>query len=433
MPTPRLAVLLSLGLLPAAFAIAFPATLWGTVGFDGFLLLLFAVDLARCPERRNLTAARAVEPVVTAGAQNPVHLTLGNDGDRPLEGQLADAPPPASRAVGHRVPFGVPAHGQASHAYTFNPLTRGDHRFGDISVRVRGPWGLAARQYVVAAHQTVKAYPDLRATARDTLVSAAPAENGLTRLRRAAEGRDFESLRPYVPGDDVRAIDWKATAKRQAFVARHYEPERNQILMVLLDCGRHMVSRIGERTKLDFAVDAALRLARVGLDRGDQVGLCAFSAQIKAYVPPKRSRSHLHALVAALYPLEAELVESDYDAAFNLVAERQKRRSLIVSFTDLLDEDSSRAVLQRVLHLRPRHLPLVVATADTALLAPARRIPDTAEEAYERAAARAIVHERHRAVARLRDAGALVVSSAATELSAAVVNQYLDIKCRGIL
>ncbi|HEY3447126.1 MAG TPA: DUF58 domain-containing protein [Myxococcales bacterium] len=435
MPTPRLAILLSLGLLPAALGIAFPQALWGAAAFDALLLVLAFIDLARCPKRRDVAISRAVEDVVSAGAANLARLTLDNLGPTPLSGELADAPPPGCTSSGHRRPFAAPPHGQAVHGYTFNPASRGDHRFGDLHVRLVGPWGLAARQYRFGASRVVKAYPDVQALSRDALAMVRPElETGLARLRRSlGEGRDFESLRAYIPGDDVRIIDWKATAKRGSPIARQYEPERNQTVMLLVDCGRHMVSRQAERTKLDYAVDAALRLARVSLDRGDLVGLCAFGARVHAFLPPRRGRAHLRALVDALYPLQPELVESDYGAAFDLVTARQKRRSLMVTFTDLLDEDSSRVVLERTLHLRPRHLPLVVAAADSAVLQPARAIPATPEQAYQRAAAQTIVRERDRAVAKLRDAGALVVSAAVTELSAAAINEYLEIKERGLL
>lgn len=433
-PTPRLAALLALGLLPAAFAIALPAAAWATVAIDALLLALFAVDLARCPPRRDLAVRREVEDVVSAGAANPARVTLDNLSPTPVAGALGDSPPATASGSGYRAPFTAPAGGQAHLTYLFHPASRGHHRFGDLHVRVLGPWRLAARQYRFAAGRTVKAYPDVRALARDGLDPARAAETGLVRLRRSlGEGREFESLREYLPGDDVRVIDWKATAKRGEPIARQYEPERNQTVLLLLDLGRHMVSRLGERTKLDFAVDAALRLARVSLDRGDQVGLCAFGARVQAWLSPRRGRSQLRALVEALYPLQPELVESDYDAAFSLVAARQKRRALVVTFTDLLDEDSSRSLLARTLRLRPRHLPLVVAAADSELLAPARRVPADPEQARERAAATAIVHERERAVARLRDAGACVVDAPAPALSAAAINEYLAIKRRGRL
>lgn len=435
LPTPRLAALLALALLPAALAIAWPGALLLCVAWDLGCLAAFAVDRWRCPRAALLAAHRRVEDVVSAGAPNRAELHLDNLAPFAVAGELADAPPAACAASETRFRFEIPAHGRWSHGYLFTPATRGDHHFGDLFLRVSGPWGLALRQARVGAAKAVRAYPDLKALGREPLCAAHPqGETGLSRLRRAlGEGRAFESLRDYVPGDDVRAIDWKATAKRSRPIARQYEAERNQMLLLLVDCGRHMVSRVGGRTKLDYAVDATLRLARASLDRGDQVGLCAFGAKVLAYLPPKRGRLQLKALVDLLYPLQPELKESDYDGAFALAASRQKRRALIAVFTDVLDEDSSRALLLRTLALRPRHLPLVVAAADTAVLGPARAIPEDAPAAYARAAARRIVQDRERTIARLRDAGAHVVNVPVGELSAAAINEYLAIKGRGLL
>ncbi len=433
-PTPRLAALLALALLPAAFAIAWPPALALCVAWDLACLGAFAIDRLRCPRAELLCARRVVEGAVSAGAPNRAELVLDNLAPFPIAGAIADAPPPASDARGSRTRFEVPAGGRWAHAYFFTPAVRGDHAFGDLFVRLAGPWGLALRQVRIEAAKAVRAYPDLKALAREPLTAQPLHETGLARLRRSlGEGRAFESLRDYVPGDDVRSIDWKATAKRSRPIARQYEPERNQTLLLLVDCGRHMVARAEGRTKLDWAVDASLRLARASLDRGDQVGLCAFGAKVLCYLPPKRGRLQLKALVGALTPLQPELEESDYDSAFGLAASRQKRRALIAVFTDVLDEDSSRSLLMRTLALRPRHLPLIVAAADADVLGPASAVPQGAAAAYERAAARHIVQEREHTVARLRDAGAYVVSASAGELSAAAINEYLAIKGRGAL
>ena len=433
-PTPRLAALLSLSMVPALIAIAWPEAFYGAIGLDLLAIVAFLVDARRCTDEHALSLERKVEDVVSAGAPNLVRLVIHNSDGGEISGEVIDTAPAHCEANGRRARFTVPGHSRIELSYLMRPTRRGDHKFGDLHVRLKGPWGLAVRQYRYGAEQTVKAYPDLSAISGALSLARPEAESGLAQLRRAlGEGREFESLREYLPGDDVRAIDWKATAKRQKPITRQYEPERNQTVMLLVDCGRHMVSRIGERTKLDYAIDAALRLARTSLDRGDQVGLCAFGAKILVYLPPRRGRAQLRAMVDGLYPLQPELTESDYAQAFGAVTSRNKRRALIATFTDILDEDSSRDVLVRTLHLRPRHLPLLIAMADGAVLGPARAIPADELAAYKRAAAKKIVRERELTIARLREAGALVVSVGATELSTAAVNQYLAIKARGLL
>ncbi len=434
-PTRRLAALLALALLPAALAIAWTEARWIVAAWDLALAAAFLVDFWRCPNPGSVLARREVEEILSAGAANPVRLHLENPNAAPCRGQIADAPPPACTTSSHRRSFELGAGAQLTLSYLLTPQERGDHAFGDLHLRLSGPWGLAQRQCRTPATRVIKAYPALAALERDALALARPEiETGLARMRRSlGEGREFESLRDYVCGDDMRLLDWKATAKRQRPITRHFEPERNQPVLLMIDCGRHMVGRLSGRGKLDWAIDAALRLARISLEKGDLVGLCAFGARTLAYLPPRRGRAQLRALADALYPLQPRLCESDYDLAFDLVAARQRRRALLAVFTDVLDADSSRSLLARTALLRPRHLPLIVAMADPALSDPARAVPATAEDAYLRAAARTIVRERERALGLLREAGASVLSVAAPQLSAASINAYLDVKAAGRL
>ncbi len=433
-PTPRAAALAAIGLVPAALAGLDPLFAVSALAIDLAVAIFTWVDWSRAPRPEDLSVERRCEPVISAHARNPVHLSV-TARLRPLRGALRDAVPPECDATGAGAAFELPSFGTASATYLMRPARRGEHEFGDLTVRLRGPWGLAFRQFRIARRQSVRAYPDLIALSRDAAILARPdPESGLVALKRAAgEGREFESLREYVRGDDYRAIDWKATARRGRPIARHYEPERNQTVMLMVDCGRHMVSQVGDRTKLDFAVDAALRLSRVSLDRGDQVGLCAFGAEVHAFLAPKKGREALRGLVEALYRLEPELLESDCAAAFDLVAARIRRRALVAVFSDLLDEESSRQLVARATRLRPRHLPLVIAVADSELLDAGRAVPRRPEEAYLRAAAQRLLRERDSTLGRLRDAGSLVVSVPARELCAAAVNKYLEVKARGLL
>jgi uncharacterized protein (DUF58 family) len=433
-PTPRTAALFALGLLPAALAALRPGFGIGALMLDALILIAATVDFFRAPTAADVDVTRKLESVISAHAPNRVLLSISCR-SRAVRGALKDSPPFDADAKGYRVPFAVGPFSNAAASYFIVPRRRGELTFGDLTVRLLGPWGLAWRQSKVSGSRTVKAYPSLAAIERDAAILGRPQpESGLLAMKRAiGEGREFESLRAYVPGDDYRSVDWKATAKRGHPIARHYEPERNQTVMLLLDCGRHMVSAVGDRTKLDYAVDAALRLGRVSLERGDQVGLCAFGTEIQDYRGPRKGREALRGLVEGLYRVSPELLESDYAGAIELVASRNRKRALIVIFSDLLDEESSRILVARAARLRPRHLPLVIAVADSELMDAARRVPRTPEESYVRFAAERLWHERESTTARLREAGAFVVDVPARALSAAAVNQYLEIKARGLL
>jgi uncharacterized protein (DUF58 family) len=307
-------------------------------------------------------------------------------------------------------------------------------RFGDIHLRLLGPLGLCARQIRVPAERVVKVYPDLSALTQEALALARASDAPAERVqRRQGEGREFESLREYRNGDDYRTIDWKASARRARTMVRVYQPERNQPVLLMLDCGRHMAGKVDGRRKLDHAVDAALRLAKVSLDAGDLVGVLAFASDVRAYLPPRKGRDHLRLLTEALYRAEAALEESDYGRAYDFAFARSSRRSLVVLFTDLVDPDASGTLVARTLMLRPRHLPLVASLQDEELQATATRVPHEPMETYTRQAAVRLEDEYRRTAVTLRDSGVLVVRAPARSFSAAAINTYLHVKSRGLL
>jgi uncharacterized protein (DUF58 family) len=432
LPTARAALLLAAGAAAAFLASNGGAALPVVAAVDAALVLLFLADAARTPGKGTVRAARRVREPLSAFAPNAVEVRLESAARGPLRLLAADAPPASFDSTGHRAAVALPARGEAVLAYAVRPRARGRARFGDLALRAEGPLGLAARQWRVPLAREVRVYPDLRALA--SLPGATRPEAGRARARGHREGREFASLRAYVPGDDVRSIDWKATARRGGPVVREWQPERNQTVWLLLDCGRHLSARLRDgRVKLDHAVDAALALARAAAARGDRAGVVLFGAEVERVVPPGSGRGQLAPLAEALHVAEARVEESDYAAAFDALEARQRRRALVVVFTDLADPDTSALLLARAAQLRRRHLVLVAAVADSEIADAARARPRDAEEALVRAAAEAILEEREQAAARLASAGVRVESVPARELAAAVVGRYADSKARGEL
>ncbi|AKJ02652.1 uncharacterized protein (DUF58 family) [Archangium gephyra] len=434
-PTGLAVALVAAALVPAALAVAGSVFLWLALALDAAVLLLCAFDFLSAPRASDVEVRRSVEPVLSSGTANPVRLELSSRGPRPVRGQVRDEVPPGMEVRGHQQPFSLsPDSPHATVSYALTPPARGDLRLGDVHLRLLGPLGLCARQVRIPAAQTVKVYPDLTALTREALALAmasdAPAERT---LRRSAEGREFESLREYRTGDDYRTVDWKASARRARTMVRVYQPERNQPVLLLLDCGRHMAGRVDGRRKLDHAVDAALRLAKVSLDAGDMVGVLAFASDVRAYLPPRKGHEHLRLLTEALYRAEAALEESDYGRAYDFAFARSSRRSLVVLFTDLVDPDASGTLLARTLALRPRHLPVVASLLDPDLQAAATAIPASEQDAYARQAAARLEEDYLRTALTLRDSGALVVRAPAKGFGAAAVNTYLHVKSRGLL
>jgi uncharacterized protein (DUF58 family) len=429
-PTQRALWLVVAGLVPAMFAVVVPGLAWVALSLDLAVFALVVIDFFRAPPLDALQVSRHVEPVLSSGLVARVTLRLQSS--RPLRGELRDLVPPGPLVEGARAAVAV--DGEQVVEWRLTPMTRGDLVLGGVWVRLEGPLGLCARQGLLPLTQVVKVFPDLTVLTKDALALArANADDARRLVRQRSDGREFESLREYRAGDDRRSIDWKATARRGKAIVRLHQPERNQQVLLLLDCGRHMAGTVGARRKLDHAVDAALRLARVSLDQGDQVGVVAFGTTVKAWLPARRGAEQLRAIAHALYRVEATLEESDVGAALDRAFARAPRRSLVVILTDLLDADSSAALVKRTLRLVPRHLPMVASLLDDDVHALALAVPATEAAAHERLVAARLEAETTGTVARLRDAGARVVRSSPGQFGAAAVSAYLDVKNRGLL
>jgi uncharacterized protein (DUF58 family) len=349
-----------------------------------------------------------------------------------VRGAVRDVLPPGVVADGHQAPLAF--EDSTTIDYRLEATLRGDLALGDVFLRVEGPWGLCGRQFALPCPQTVKVFPDLTALTKDALALARANEDDARRkVPIKSEGREFESLREYRTGDDRRSIDWKATARRSRTMVRVHQPERNQAVLLMLDCGRHMAGEVAGRRKIDHAVDAALRVAKVSLDQGDLVGVIAFAAEVKTWLPPRKGADQLRAIAQALYRVDAALEESDYGGAIDLAFSRGVKRTLVVVMTDLLDPDAAQALLKRARRLVPRHLPLIASLSDEELLRTATLTPGALLDAHRRRVAAQLESDARSTVARLRDAGARVVRSPARQFGPAAVNAYLDIKARGLL
>jgi uncharacterized protein (DUF58 family) len=313
---------------------------------------------------------------------------------------------------------------------------RGAHALGPVALEVEGPLGLMRAVMRWPLADTITIAPSIAGVRRYRLLALQHRlmDLGVRNIRRRGEGTTFSALREYVPGDDPRRIDWKATARRQTVIVREHTVEQGQTVLIAVDAGRLMTQLAGDLPRFEHALQAALVLADVALNSGDRVGLLLFDEVVRAFVPPARGAEALVRLRETLIPARSSLVEPDYAAAFRTLASRHRRRSLVVLFTDVIDPRSSGALVAHTTRSAGRHLPVVVALRNDALVAaasPADRRSTTA--LYESAAAEELLSAREEALQQMRRAGVDVVDASPTQLSAAVVNRYLEIKARGVL
>jgi len=410
------------------------------LGWEGALildLLLFlgcCLDFVSVCRGSALTAQRRFPDYISQGTAQEVRIILLNEGNRPCRVQAKDNPP----LEWEKAPIlagAVPAKSSVSFSYKVFPPKRGVFRFGDIHLRVTGPLGLGAREVRLTSSVQVKVFPTLRAFRYPDLISyrRTARERGSLRAKWRGEGREFESLRDYMEGDDPRKIHWKASARLDRPIVQEFRPERNQNLILALDASRLMCSLSEGKTKLDHALESAVQLAHAAMAGGDQPGIFAFSNQVIFFIPPKRSPDQLKRILEKSVSLEPRFVEPRYEEAFLWLQFRLRRRSLIVIFTDLLDEVASENLLDAVALLRARHLPLCVAIRESEWDRFLNQPPSTPYEVYERSVLQESLRQRRKALGVLLQKGSLVTDLSPSHLSLGILERYLDVKRRGLL
>jgi uncharacterized protein (DUF58 family) len=403
-------LLAALGFVPLAFAWQRPWLAWVAFGYDVLLLMAALVDSQISELPRGFRVSRQFGGRFAMGAETEVRIQIENPSSRPVFLSLKDEYPPQMILKGEREgDVRVPAHGTAALIYALTPPRRGRFEFAYTALRFRSRLNLVWCEARGAEPVAVKVYPNMR-RAREAELKALGARSVVSSHRKTSwrgEGREFESMRDYVRGDELRHISWTTTARRGKLTTRQYQIERDQTILVALDAGRLMTARIEQETKLDSAVHATLSLFSAAARAGDNAGLVVFGRRIKSYLPPNRGRDHIEAALESLYAVEPEMIEPSYSHAFQFISANSKRRSLVVLLTDLVDEEGSKELLTSLNLLRPRHLPLVVTIADRDLKAVVQAVPDSSRDVFTQSVAEEIIHHREAALRMVESAGGL--------------------------
>ena len=429
-------LLLAIGFVPLSLSWGRPWLRWVTLLYDIVLLIAAVVDARTSHLPDGVRITRQFSGRFAVGAETEVRVNVLNGTPRHLSLMVKDEFPPQMKLNGLReAQMRVEAQSSAALVYGLTPPKRGLFEFGSIAVRYLSRFGLVWRDQQVGPPQSVKVYPNMR-RAREAELKALGARSLVSSHRKTSwrgEGREFESMRDYVRGDELRHISWTATARRGKLVTRQYQVERDQTILIAIDAGRLMTARIERETKLDSAVHATLALMSAAARGGDNSGLLVFGRRIKAFLPPRRGREHMDAALEALYSVEPEMIEPSYARAFEFIAANSKRRSLIVVLTDLVDEEGSRDLLTSLRLLRPRHLPLVVTIGDRDLKALVREPPENDRELFTQSVAEEIMYLREAALRLVESQGGLALDVTAAALAPALLEKYMQVKERGLL
>jgi uncharacterized protein (DUF58 family) len=410
------------------------ATLAG-FAFNFVLTVLAILDYSRTVRPERIEVLREVSEVLSVGAANLVTLRIVSRARAPLRLELTDEPPEPSRAEG--IPFHcdlVPQR-EVEAAYHLYPLKRGPNLFRSVHFRYPSPIGLWTRTVRRPLSSEVRIYPDIRTVRRFDLLARRNrlSEMGLKLWRLKGREGEFERLREYRLGDEIRQIDWRATAKHRKLISREFTTERNQNVVVLLDCGRSMRNETDGISHLDRGLNASIILSYIALGQGDNVALVAFSNRVERYAGPVRGKAAVQVLIRKTYDLEARLEASDYAVACEDLLRRQKKRALVLLITYALDEQHLATIGRYLKSLTSTHLFLCVLLKDLPLLALAERVPETDLEAYQVAAAAEMLKAQERRLSELRASGIHATEVVPNELAAEIINQYLDVKARHLL
>ena len=403
---------------------------------DGLWFLALVVDAMRVARPDDIEVVREPPPAFSVGRALPVNYVWSNAGERSVLLRVKEHFPEPLGGV--RTPLRtvlIAAGGRTREQLSVMPAHRGKGRGGTIYSRILGPWGLVWRQATRLLPWDATVYPSLIGASIRALPTQATRrrEAGFRNIRRLGEGRVFETLKEWVPGDDTRTIDWKATARRGKVMARQYEDERRQQVLLVIDAGRMMTAESEGVSRLEAVINAALQLAHSVVEHDDNVGLMVFADEVQTFVAPARGRRALRSVLDGLASAEGRVVEPNYPAAFSHLAARNRKRALTVVFTDVIDRTASEALVAQVGSLRPRHLPLAVTLRDPALDALSVRKPATTQEAFERAAAEELLGAREEALSEMRRKGVLILDVSPKRAAEAVVEQYTQLKRRGLL
>jgi uncharacterized protein (DUF58 family) len=407
------------------------------VALLGAIVVAVAIDYLRLPRRAAITVERAAPDTLGLGDTADITYTIRSTWSWPARATLYDRVPTGMSGVTGADEHDVPPLDERVFALPVVGETRGRYALGPVAMRITTPMALLARMAVTQPkeNESITVVPSLTNVRRFRLLALQNrlSEAGVRALKLRGEGTAFAGLRDYVPGDDPRLLDWKATARHGRLISREQTIERSQTVISLIDCGRAMTQLAGHYSRFEHVLSAALVLSDVAATSGDRVGLLAFDDQIRASMPPQRGDRALRGLHRALSGLEATLTEPDYLAAFRVLATSQRRRALVVFFTDVVDVRSAKSFISYAGRAAQRHLFVVVAIQNEALMAAAKPSTDGATALYRSAAAEELVHERDEALASMRGAGLVVLDVGPSRMAAAVVNRYLEIKARGQL
>jgi len=425
-PTSRFWILLAIGMFFPLAGLIIPALGAFLLPYNVVLFSLLFVTSLMTARPGDLAFKRKLDPVLSNRVENVIELTIANESLKPIQFRLRDSSPEWVVARGNDFAMLLESGEEKSVTYHLTPRQRGKEYFEDPFIRILAPLGLVEVERRLPGFAEVHVYPNVLALKQFDLLKQRGrlAQLGIRKARLKGRGSEFESLRDY-DNDSFRQIDWKSTARRGKLMVREYTVERNQPVMVCIDCGRSMMSEVGGVSKLDFALDATLLLLHAAADGGDLTGLMVFDDRVQNLILPRKGRSQMGIILNAVHDLNAKPVETNFVGAFAHLASRQKRRTLMVIFTDAEDPEQARALTRALAPLRRRHLIFLVRVVDPKVKEQMELPLLVEDDIYVRASALWYDSQRRSATANLSTSGVQNIEAEPEDLAQTLVGAYL--------
>ena len=413
---------------------------WPLFAFARLALMLFLLaviaDLFLLYRRRSgIEASRRTAERWSNGDPNPVDLVLKSGYPMDMRVRVLDELPIQFQKRDLVFRGSLPAWGGRTFPYEVRPVQRGVYHYGAIQVFVSSPLGLVERRFSLDREKEVAVFPSYLQLRKYELLAISDRLTmaGIKRIRRVAQHAEFERIKEYVPGDDRRTVNWKATARRGRLMVNQYQDEKAQQVYSLIDLGRVMKMPFDGLSLLDHAINAALVISSIAMHKEDKAGLITFSSGVRDVLPASRQRGQMHKVLQTLYAQRTDHAETDMEALYSAVRRHVHQRSLLLVYTNFESVNALHRQLPFLQRLGTQHLVVVVFFLNSELEADRKRRPQDTEEVYLHTITEKYIHEKHRIVKELERHGLLSVLCRPQDLTVSVINKYLQIKARGML
>jgi len=428
-PTARLIRWIALGSPLWLIALAHPAGWIIAAAYLLVLSIIAAMDYFAVPGPDGFQIER-VFGRFSLGAETEVRIQVRSQSRRALRIAIRDELPAALQQVTPIESIPLKAHGECEWLYNVRAERRGKYSLKRMMMRAGRNGALVERQLQLNVRNELRVYPRFASSDEYRLLARIHHQDeALRRPRRVyGQGTDFESLLHYSPGEDLRTVDWKVSAKRGFLVSRNLQTERGQQISVMIDGGRRMAEQIGEYSRFEYALNAAVMLSNVAQRRGDTVAVATFSDRVESFMPPARGPAVMKLVLESLHAVEVRQVETDYWQVVGQVMDRLKRRSLLIMMTDVLDTAGSSGLMINLARAASRHLVLCVVLNDPRIAEMAESDPVTLQDAYVKAAASHMKLQRHLALENMRSRGIMVLETTPEHLTIQLIRRYLEVR-----